>query len=400
MPTYSDFAYYDTTAPARDVLISLAEKYDVPVSYLNNSVITRSEIRSIYLAEQAAVQLALENFELTFDEWDELAFSVIPSKYGALLKKLQDVKRASFRDIFTKAAVEEIVCSLSYETSYGKHNVYQIWPFEVKLRGGKGDLYYARDVADSITKSFLLLGFLDLTFKFSGGNLVHFSSPYSLPTSMQNRYDSYSLSDLVVSERDLIVFAPPGSTLGEFPYILDTGAATYTFNDAFEFIASVNLTFEQLVNTVTNFGLVGQGGVENPVSYLNAVQDAYNTYEFFATAYNSYMADKPAWGHYDIGYDVWDAIRSYASFLNSIASINNHQFFCAMLDHFIDPYLNIWNGYPINTPWGSPPHYWQFIDSLGFNAAYNRQWIFANDPQHVILGFEALFRSVGYFDII
>ena len=220
MASMWDYLTYDSTAPARDVLISLAELYNTRISYLNNNAITKAEIWKIYDTELTA---ALKDKSLGLDSPRAILWftNQLKHKYRALLASLQDFQDALFRDLFTKAAVEHIECEIIYERRDGRSKAYLIRPYEYEPRtegdfAWSGKVMFGRTVG---TRSFLALG---ISYIYLTGD--RFTPEYPLSSEMTSYYDLHNLADLLSDEEGFLtdilvmpdVFLFP-SEFGRFP---------------------------------------------------------------------------------------------------------------------------------------------------------------------------------------
>lgn len=191
----SDYFFIDLNRSAHDNLLSLADDYGVTVVDVEDSVISKRDIRLIWEAEQKAMYAAHADL-FSEMEWNDFlrVMDELRLKYVKIIERFSLILRRTFRDIITKAAIEKFVCQMRYQRLDSEIYDYIIHPYEY-IAGNPYDTFYAHKTATfwsgAGTRRFLVSGIQSLEIVNE-----HFDAEYEPPLHMRDYYNRNSLSDM------------------------------------------------------------------------------------------------------------------------------------------------------------------------------------------------------------
>lgn len=225
-PSY--YVEYDTTKPAREILEGLALRYSVDITWLNDSAITKEEMKAIQRAEIAAMRRDVE-----YQDSDMKTFYLdgVKEKYAELLSSLRLAIDATFRDVWTKAAIEKLYVDLYYEKADGATYMYHVKPIRWTVRP-TGDLAGGVKVnGRQGYRNFSAFGMITISF-----GTEHFLDEYTVPTDMNDYYIAQKLADIVVVIDDISIGDDIGGTnistpaYDELPFTYNPGATNFALD--------------------------------------------------------------------------------------------------------------------------------------------------------------------------
>lgn len=383
---FEEFLDYDTTRPAREVLLEIAARYGIVVVDLHDSVITNAEITKIMNAERQAMLDAYPE-EFAAMDWTTYQNTLERHrlKYINLLGSLSLVARASYRDILTKAAVESLKCYITYQRLDGQILDYVIYPYEYKDRREGGDLILT-EAEGRGSRNFLVASIITL-------DLVNDSFPPwpVLPDYMTFYYDNNNLSDLVVSmidieatvDQGLLTFQEWLAWLPDQEFEVD--GISYSFTSLWDFLYLFNNIANDLVDAIIDWGAVEN---QKGSGWISTVTNRHSDYLRYAQLYDAWGMGVPELEKLPVGSSLWNAIITSSRFLDAIPLLarKENEWACAMIVLAFDP-----SDYGVT---GRPAWKW-YIDEQEIGAQTQRNNL-SNNPAKVIQGLENYFKDVAY----
>lgn len=311
---------YDDTKPARETLIDLAIRYGVDVTYAGNNVITKGEINDIMEAERQAMMN--ENPELFAEmEWKDFlhAMDTLRAKYVDLLSRLTAAARAAYRDVLTKAAVEHLKITMTYERLDGVVNDYTIDPYEYRTRGSEGDLIFAYSEFGEGTRTFLVPSIISLRLTD-----IHFVPEWEIPSRMQSYYDNNNLADIVIEiEPDIV----PDVVELAFPMELDINGVHYSFVDAWALVCALLYLRLDLIDDITAFDRIDGLTLSNLDEYFDPIIADYELWlrlSGFLPPLYVYL--------FPHGQELWDTLlANHSRMISAIADLADLPWACSVL---------------------------------------------------------------------